>query len=258
MVLEVKRGRPGIVPPSPTDTFAGLLQFGFQAGSWTLGAGSDISLLDNLEGTAARDASSVGTPPPQAVIEEGVDAILFPGTSTGPYFEFNGQGGGMTEGEMFIVHKCAADPQATDFDSGLHHIYTTLGAKFSQYTAPTGSLWEAFGFGAAHPMVNTGNPAPSLAVTHLYNVRINASGHLSLYFNGNNLHYSDTTARARDFSNAAMRWGRTSGATGRTSRWAGHGFELWCLHTQPTNGQRNRYLEYATYRYPALPALAPF
>lgn len=257
-VGQPRRGRPGIVPPDPLVVFSGLIQFGFQGGSWTT-SGSNITGMDNLEGTAARDISSVfGSPGPQAVVEDGVDAILFQGGTSGGYLEWDGQGGALTEGEMFIVHKTAADPQAAATDIGLHHIYRTAGSVFTRYNENgTGNIHEALGFGSGGAQ-NTGNPIWDLTVQHLYNVRINSAGNLSCYYSGNNLHYSDTTARTVDFLNGTMKWGRTSPAAGVNLRWKGHAWEIWLLHTLANDALRNAYLDYIVYRYPSLAAVTYF
>lgn len=257
-------GTPAILPPDVI--FGSKLQFWFRAGSWTL-SGSDILTLDNLEGTAARDATafsnvtpaSPGATPPQATTADGVDAISFQGTTSGGYFQWDGQMAAFTSGQMFIVHKTAADPQAALANTGLHHIFDSVGANRSHYNLhTTGNIFESFGFDSTATQVDTGNPVWDLTLQHLYTARINSSGNLSTFYNGNNSHYSDATARTVDFANATMKWGRTNGGGGVNYRWAGTGFELIGLNTLATAAEANLYLIYAAAQFPGLPVLATF
>jgi len=220
----------------PLEIFGSSLGWWFRAGDWTL-SGTDITDMDNLEGTASRDATGTSETAayfPQAVTEDGLDAIRFDGIdvdSKRQYLTWDTDFEALGEGEMFIIGKLDADPPAAGGNTGWFNLGTA--AFPTNYPWIDGIIYDSFG---RTTQFTTANPATSLTTQHCYNVKAKAADPIwASYINGNNVITSSAAAFTQGFP-ATGNWGRCSPGPVFTQ---GYGFEAIGLNTLATVGQKN-------------------
>ena len=219
---------------TPLEIFGASLGWWFRAGDWTL-SGTDITAMDNLEGTASRDA--VGTSEtaayyPQAVTEDGLDACRFDGIdvdSKRQFFTWDTDFEALGECELFAVVKLDADPPAAGGNTGMWDAGT---AGFpTNYPWIDGIIYDEAG---RTTQFTTANPATSLTTQHCYNIKAKAATPIwANYINGNNVITSSAAAFTQGFP-ATGRWGGGAGVYQQ-----GYGFELIGLDTLATAVQKN-------------------
>lgn len=141
--------------------------------------------------------------------------------------------GSAAAGEVFVVAQNDADPAASTGRSGF---WSFNGSDYSVHHPYTdGKIYEAWG---RYARVDCGNPTPSLASMHVYNV-VSSASEWTVNLNGSQLY--TTATNTPSFASSGIRVGRSSG-TGYN--YAGLLGELVIFGRALTSGERSDVYDY--------------